>query len=78
MFLTVLFMVNLTFITNTITENGIACEQSSSLFDPIPVFCSASTPRSLLCFALFRAYHVVITSTGKPLSSFVHLSVSKL
>lgn len=63
------FMVNLTFITNTVTKRGVACEQSVSLFDPTPVFCSAFTflPRFLHLYSLFTAYHVVITSTEKSL-----------
>lgn len=69
------FMVNLTSITNTVTKHGIACEQSASLSDPAHLsFVQLSTshlPRFLYLFALFTAYHPVISFTEKPLTDFV-------
>lgn len=75
------FMVNLAFIANTITKQRIACEQSVSFSLTLHlsfVELSPSHFTQVFVFALFTVYRVVITSTEKPLSGFIPLSVGEL
>lgn len=64
------FMVNLTFITNTVTKRGVACEQSVSLFDPTPVFCSAFT------FLLTQVFAFVFFIYSLPCGDYLYREIS--
>lgn len=64
------FMVNLTFITNTVTKCGIACEQSASLFDPTSVFYSA------FIFSLTQVFAFVCFIYSLPCSDYLYRGTS--